>query len=75
MDIKFFGNLEAPCESLVRVASEAKRTRIRAVDVSRLVESNEVHVDSVLGDVKDLKHEVQIVSANFADADCVVMHC
>ena len=58
-----------PCEALVRVAPEAKRTGIRSVDVSRLAERDEVHVDASFGDVEESEHESEIILACFVDSD------
>ena len=58
-----------PAKPFVRVAPKAKRAGIQPIDMCRLAERNEVHVNSLLGNVKELEHEKQIIPAIAADAD------
>ncbi len=67
--MKVLWDFETPCKTFVRIATEAKRAGIRSIDVSRLAEHDEIHVDPLLGNVEELEHESEIHLTRLIDLD------
>ncbi len=63
MKPEVFGNLEPPGKAFIRVAPEAKRARVRPIDMGWATEGNQVHVDSLSSDLEKPKHEEQVFAA------------
>ncbi len=63
MKLEVFGNLEPPGKAFIQVAPEAKRARVRPIDVGWVTEGDQVHVDSLSSKLKEPKHEEQVFAA------------
>jgi hypothetical protein len=67
--MKGLWDFKMPCKALIQIATEAKLAGIGSINVSRLAERDEIHVDPLLGNVEESEHELEICLTRLVDFD------